>query len=66
MTCKREGCRKPVGPVARKHGDPYCSTTCFKADRGIITHGDAVELQRHSDRSTESRPRSQWKGSFKR
>jgi hypothetical protein len=26
-----------VPPFARRHGDPWCSTACFKADHGTLT-----------------------------
>lgn len=35
IVCKRKGCTKRVGPVARSHGDPYCSTVCCRIERGL-------------------------------
>ncbi len=31
-TCQR--CGKPIPPVARKHGDPFCSRVCAEATYG--------------------------------
>lgn len=34
-TCKRDGCSKPLPPIAVSHGDPYCSTGCARIERGL-------------------------------
>lgn len=33
MKCKV--CSKPLPPVAKAHGDPYCSTTCARIAHGV-------------------------------
>jgi hypothetical protein len=35
QTCAREGCSKTVPEIAQAHGDPYCSTGCSRAARGL-------------------------------
>lgn len=29
--CGRHGCKKPLPPIAVKHGDPFCSNVCCSA-----------------------------------
>lgn len=46
--CRREGCTKQVPPAARKHGDPFCSSICFKVHNGYMDEAEAGKQRRAS------------------
>ena len=54
--CARDGCSKDVQRVARLHGDPYCSTNCFRADYGTMTNAEADDSHRRSESASEAGP----------
>jgi hypothetical protein len=33
--CAREGCDNPLPKLAVLHGDSYCSSACFRQDKGF-------------------------------
>jgi endogenous inhibitor of DNA gyrase (YacG/DUF329 family) len=51
MICALEGCSKEVPVVAIRHGDPYCSSTCFKVAFGSKTAEEAKHDAMMSERA---------------
>jgi endogenous inhibitor of DNA gyrase (YacG/DUF329 family) len=69
VTCAREGCGKEVPVVAQRHGDPFCSSACFRVDFGTKTLEEAAHEAMMTDRAMSEgngfrrQSRASWKSS---
>lgn len=61
MKCRLKSCKKQVGPVAARAGDPYCSSLCCRIDHGVLTPSEARELQQRHERQVRASKDTLWR-----